>query len=114
VLPDDFCVTPDNEFDPNYICSTAAPVCDAGYSGKCIKFSQEGGDISGPCEYLAGAGKGEGGAVGAGCAATRPWARMHAALAHTARCTCAPTATPARPRDTALDTALQHTPHQQR
>lgn len=25
-----------NKQDPNVVCSTAAPLCDAGYSGKCM------------------------------------------------------------------------------
>lgn len=35
-LPGDWCVDSDNKQDPMVLCSTAAPICDAGYSGKCI------------------------------------------------------------------------------
>ncbi|WIA29996.1 hypothetical protein OEZ86_000094 [Tetradesmus obliquus] len=35
-LPDDWCVDSQNRQDPNVVCSTAAPLCDAGYSGKCM------------------------------------------------------------------------------
>jgi hypothetical protein len=34
-LPGDYCTTPDNKPDPNVVCSVAAPICNAGYSGKC-------------------------------------------------------------------------------
>lgn len=35
-LPGDWCVDRNNTYDPWVACSLSAPICDAGYSGKCI------------------------------------------------------------------------------
>lgn len=40
-LPGDFCVNGNNTAaDPSVVCSTQAPVCDVGFSGKCIALPE--------------------------------------------------------------------------
>jgi hypothetical protein len=39
-LPGDWCVDANNTADPSVVCSTQQPVCDAGYSGKCIALPE--------------------------------------------------------------------------
>jgi hypothetical protein len=55
-LPDDWCVDSQNKQDPNVVCSTAAPLCDAGYSGKCVALPEESTKplSSGPSELMGG------------------------------------------------------------
>ncbi|KAF8057639.1 transferase [Scenedesmus sp. PABB004] len=40
-LADDWCVDANNTADPMVVCSTAAPLCDAGGSGKCMALPEE-------------------------------------------------------------------------
>uniref|UniRef100_A0A383VFQ6 Uncharacterized protein n=1 Tax=Tetradesmus obliquus TaxID=3088 RepID=A0A383VFQ6_TETOB len=40
-LPGDWCVDSNNTQDALVLCSTAAPLCDVGYSGKCIELADE-------------------------------------------------------------------------
>lgn len=52
-LPGDWCVDQNNKQDPNIVCSTQAPVCDEGYSGKCIALPAEATQaVTGPSECL--------------------------------------------------------------
>lgn len=52
-LPGDYCTTPDNKPDPNVVCSVAAPICNAGYSGKCeaVPAADTEAITSGPSEW---------------------------------------------------------------
>jgi hypothetical protein len=70
-LPDDWCVDSQNQADPNVICSTAAPLCDAGYSGKCVALPEESTKplSSGPSELMT---RGGGGAHSAGGSSVQP------------------------------------------
>lgn len=55
-LPGDWCVKEDNTYDPTVVCSLAAPICDAGYSGKCVELpAQNTVSSSGTAEGEAGA-----------------------------------------------------------
>ncbi|KAF8065558.1 hypothetical protein HT031_003159 [Scenedesmus sp. PABB004] len=48
-LEGDWCVKEDNTADPQVVCSLAAPVCDAGVTGKCIALPKEAtAAVSGP------------------------------------------------------------------
>jgi hypothetical protein len=40
-LPGDWCVDANNTQDAMVLCSTAAPLCDAGFSGKCIDLADD-------------------------------------------------------------------------
>jgi hypothetical protein len=55
-LPGDYCTTPDSKPDPNVVCSVAAPICNAGFSGKCEAVPAESTQAitTGPSECLAG------------------------------------------------------------
>ena len=59
-LAGDYCVNQDNKADPMVLCSTAAPICDEGVSGRCIALpesaTQAGGTApppdQGPSEWF--------------------------------------------------------------